>query len=182
MADTEFTIREAGPEDAAMLAALGARTFSDSFANDNTTENMANYLRQSFSPEIQAAELAQQGSIFLILETEDGTPIGYTRLLDGSNDPCLRDSTAWGGLHTMELIRIYLLESWTGRRLGDVLMQASLAQAQKHNAAVLWLGVWQQNPRAVAFYKRWGFEIAGTHTFQLGDDPQQDYVMARRVE
>lgn len=180
MADARYTIRRAGLEDAGLLASLGARAFSETFAKDNTPEDLADYLRQSFSPEKQAEELAQPGSLIFILEI-DGSPAGYTRLQDNSTDATLSESAEWNNLHQMELIRIYLLQAWTGHRLGDVLMHACIEQAQIHGVDVLWLGVWERNPRAIAFYKRWGFEIAGKHTFQLGQDSQTDFVMVRRV-
>lgn len=181
MLEIHRTLRLAGPDDAARLASLGARAFSETFAKDNTPEDLADYLHRSFSPEIQAAELAQPGSLFLILEI-DGAPAGFARLLDGSTDPVLQASAAWGHLRPMELVRIYLLQAWTGHRLGDALMQASIDQAQQRGAEVLWLGVWEHNPRAIAFYKRWGFEVIGPHVFQLGQDAQTDLVMARKIK
>lgn len=175
-----YTLRTARPEDAALLAELGERTFRETFAKDNTPEDMAGYLSRSFSPEIQTAELARPGSLFLILEI-DGTPAGYVHLQDGAADACLAESAQWSGLHAMELIRIYLLQAWTGRRLGDVLMQASIAEAQRQGVEALWLGVWERNPRAIAFYRRWGFEKIGEHEFLLGTDLQTDHVMAQRL-
>lgn len=163
-----------------MLAELGRRTFSETFANDNTPQDLAEYLRKNFSPEIQAAELAQPGCLFLILEINDA-PAGYVRLQDHVSDPCLSESGHWNQAHPMELVRIYLLQEWKGHRLGDVLMQASIDQAQILGVEVLWLGVWERNARAIAFYRRWGFEKVGTHNFQLGQDLQTDYVMARRI-
>lgn len=180
MPEIHPTIRLAGPEDAALLANLGERAFRETFGKDNTPEDLADYLNSHFSPEIQSAELAQPGSLFLILEM-DGVPAGYARLHDGATDASLEESDQWGRQHTMELVRIYLLQAWTGRRLGDTLMQACLEQARQRGVAVLWLGVWEHNPRALAFYKRWGFEPVGTHVFQLGHDPQTDWVMARKV-
>lgn len=176
----DCTIRAGGPGDAAMLADLGARAFSETFAKDNTPEDLAEYLRASFSPEIQAAELARPGSHFVVLECA-GQPVGFARLLDGGTDSCLQESAELRGLHSMELIRIYLLQAHTGRRLGDVLMQACLEHAAGRAVEVLWLGVWEHNPRAIAFYQRWGFEKIGEHDFPLGQDIQTDWVMARRM-
>jgi GNAT superfamily N-acetyltransferase len=178
--DLHFSLRTGLPQDAALLAALGAQAFREAFGKDNTPDDMAAYLSQNFSPEIQAAELARPGSIFLIFEI-DGQPAGYAHLQDGAKDPCLAESAAWNAAHTMELIRFYLLQAYTGRRLADPQMQACVEQARQRGVEVLWLGVWEHNARALAFYRRWGFEIAGTHHFQLGQDLQTDYVMARRV-
>ena len=153
MDELDYKIRIASLEDASLLAQMGAQTFSETFAKDNTPQDLAEYLRNNFSPEIQSAELAQPGCLFLILEI-DGSPAGYVRLQDHATDPCLKESNDWNGLHPMELVRIYLLQSWTGHRLGDVLMQASIDQAQILGVEVLWLGVWERNERAIAFYKR----------------------------
>jgi ribosomal protein S18 acetylase RimI-like enzyme len=122
----------------------------------------------------------EPGSIFLILETQ-GTPIGFVRLQDGGTDSCLKGSTEWNSLHAMELSRIYLLPAWTGHRLGDVLMQACIDYARSRGVEVLWLGVWEHNPHAIAFYQRWGFMKIGSHISQLGQDSQTDFVMARRI-
>lgn len=181
MTHPTYTIRTATAQDAALLAALGERAFREAFAKDNTPENMADYVRRSFSPAIQAAELAQPGSVFILLEIE-GQPAGYARLQDGSTDAALDSSPAWAGLRAAELVRIYLLQAFTGHRLGDALMHACLDKAREMGVQLLWLGVWEHNPRAIAFYKRWGFEQAGTHAFQLGDEQQTDYIMARRME
>jgi len=180
MDEVDYKIRVAKLEDAPLLAQMGERTFRETFASDNTPQDLAEYLRKNFSPEIQSAELAQPGCLFLILEI-DGAPAGYVRLQDLATDPCLAESSEWNGLHPMELVRIYLLQAWTGHRLGDVLMQASIDQVQILGVEVMWLGVWEHNERAIAFYKRWGFAPVSTHVFQLGQDLQTDYVMSRRI-
>jgi GNAT superfamily N-acetyltransferase len=177
---SNHSLRLANQADVPLLAALGAQTFSETFAKDNTPQDLAEYLRKNFSPEILSAELAQPGSLFLILEI-DGAPAGYARLLDHSSEACLTESDQWNHLHPMELVRIYLLQAWTGHRLGDALMKACLERAQMQGAEVLWLGVWERNERAIAFYNRWGFEKVGTHIFLLGQDRQTDYILARRI-
>lgn len=178
--NSDHIIRMAGPDDAKLLADLGARAFREAFAKDNTPEDMAGYLSQNFSTEKQAAELARPGSLILILEI-DGEPAGYAHMQDQAAETSLFESPALSQLHPMELIRFYLLQAWTGRRLGDVLMQACIEQAQQHGVELLWLGVWEQNARAIAFYRRWGFELVGQHAFQLGEDLQTDFLMARRL-
>ncbi len=95
--DPDYIIRLARQDDAPLLAALGAQTFSETFARDNTPQDLADYLRKTFSPEIQSAELAQLGSLFLILEI-DGAPAGYVRLLDHSSEACLTESDQWNQL------------------------------------------------------------------------------------
>jgi ribosomal protein S18 acetylase RimI-like enzyme len=153
-----------------MLAELGARTFHDSFAEDNTAENINLYIKQSFSPEIQARELSEPRNIFLIAEVES-IPVGYAQLLSNH-----RNEFITGG-RTLELRRIYVLREQIGRGIGKELMTASVQEARQRGCASLWLGVWEKNQRAIEFYKRWGFREVGTHIFKLGNDPQRDLVM-----
>lgn len=173
-------IRTATAADAALLASLGSRAFTDAFEKANTPENFAAYLADAFGEQKQAAELAQPGSIFLIAELDDPqtgnpTPVGYARLLAGSTEACIT------GGRPIELVRIYALGAYTGHGIGSALMQAALDEARGRGHDVIWLGVWQENPRAVAFYERWGFQKVGTHVFQLGSDPQTDWIMQRGV-
>jgi hypothetical protein len=108
MINVVHKIRLARPEDAPLLAQVGAQTFCETFGKDNTPQDLAQYLKDNFSPEIQSAELAQPGSLFFILEI-DGIPAGYVRLLDHASDPCLAESNEWKRMHPMEMVRIYLL-------------------------------------------------------------------------
>lgn len=167
-------IRIATAEDNVLLAELGAQTFKDAFGKDNTAENMNAYLSKAFSAQIQAAELDQPESVFLIAETAGGA-VGYARLKEG---PAPASVTA---TRPVELMRIYAVQEMIGRGVGSQLMQACLEQAQKRGCDTIWLGVWEHNGPAIAFYHKWGFTKAGTQTFQLGDDLQTDVVMHRSV-
>jgi len=167
-------IRAATAADNVLLAEIGAETFADTFAADNTPEDMAAYLAQSFSPELQARELADPLCRFLI--TERGPHVvGFAKLHFGPAP------TAVSGLRPMEISRIYARQPWIGQGVGGALMQACLAEAAREGCDVVWLSVWQRNPRAIAFYQRWGFAQVGTAIFQLGADPQTDWLMARPV-
>jgi hypothetical protein len=106
-----MNIRTAGLTDAKLLAELGARTFADSFAADNTPDDMAVYLAKSFSPEKQSVEMAEPGTVFLIAE-EDGHPVGYTRLREGNIPECIK------GLHPVEIVRLYAIKDRTWCRSG----------------------------------------------------------------
>jgi ribosomal protein S18 acetylase RimI-like enzyme len=169
-----ITIRRATADDNWLLAEIGARAFGDTFGPDNTPENMAAYLAGAFSPERQAAELAEAGSLFLIAEA-DGQTAGYARLREGGPE------AVTAGRHPIELVRLYALKDFIGRGVGAALMAACLAQAARRGGDTLWLDVWEHNPRARAFYARWGFAEIGTQTFRLGDDVQTDILMARPV-
>lgn len=169
-----FRLRLATAADNELLAQLGAETFFDTFAADNTPENMAAYLAASFSPEKQAQELADPATRVLILEAHDA-PAGYTRLRFGPAPEMI------AGRQPVEIVRFYARRPWIGRGVGARLMQACLAEAAQAGCDTIWLDVWERNPRAIAFYERWGFQRIGRQVFQLGDDRQTDWLMARPV-
>ena len=168
-------IRAATPLDNHLLAELGARTFAETFAQDNTPEDMAAYLAASFSPQIQAAELADPLTTFLIAEIS-GAPAGYARLRLSPAPSEVR------GRRPLEIVRFYVDRPWIGRGLSATLMQACLEQAAQQRCDVVWLDVWDHNARAIAFYRKWGFDVIGTQPFQLGSDLQNDLLMARTLE
>ncbi len=169
-----MNIRKATKKDNILLANLGARTFADSFAADNTPEDMAAYLAGSFSPEKLTAELNDRGSVFLIAEV-DNEPVGYTRLRQDPPPDCIK------GVHPIEIVRLYSVKEWIGRGVGAALMQACLNEALHEGHDVIWLDVWEKNPRAITFYQKWGFVKVGEQGFQLGNDLQNDWLMARTV-
>lgn len=174
MPDSIISIRIAGPEDDALLAEIGARTFRHTFARDNTPEDMAAYLAGAFGPGLQAAELADPGTTFLIAEAE-GDTVGYARLVRAPAPACIPAG------RPIEIRRIYATEAWLGRGVGAALMRACLGEAERQQCEVIWLDVWERNERAIAFYRRWGFVQVGTQAFVLGSDVQNDLLMARPV-
>jgi ribosomal protein S18 acetylase RimI-like enzyme len=175
MYQTLIDIRRATAEDSELLTELGERTFRDTFGSANTPEDMASYLSGSFSPSIQAAELNDSSNAFLLAEVES-EPVGYARLREGPVPPAVP------GSRPLEIVRFYAVEAWIGRGVGSKLMQACLHLAAQKGHDTLWLDVWEQNPRAIAFYKKWGFKVVGNQPFQLGDDLQNDILMARSIE
>jgi diamine N-acetyltransferase len=171
---SRVVVRLAAPIDAAMLADLGARAFAGAFAADNTPDDMEAYLRAHFSTETVAAELADPRAVFLVAEV-DGAPAGYAKLLADAAPDCVR------GPDPIELVRLYALQEWLGAGIGAALMGASLDAAKRRGNGSIWLGVWERNTRAIAFYRKWGFEDVGEMVFVLGSDVQTDRVMAREI-
>jgi diamine N-acetyltransferase len=171
---SSVVIRTGQRDDAPLLADLGARTFAEAFSDDNTPDDMAAYLAHAFSHARLVEELSEDGSLFLIAEVE-GEAVGYARLLGGSQETCIT------GQNPVELVRIYTRKAWNGKGIGSRLMQACLDTARGRGYDVIWLGVWQKNAHAISFYERWGFRIAGTHVFQLGSDPQTDWIMQKTL-
>jgi len=172
MSQQNLRIRAALAADAELLAELGARTFSETFAADNTADNLAEYLAQSFAPELQVAELAEPNSVFLIAEVV-GVAVGYARLKTAAPPECIK------GEKPIELVRLYVAEAWLGQGVGAALMQACISEAEQRGYRTLWLGVWEQNNRARAFYQKWNFRDVGQHIFQLGADAQTDRLLER---
>jgi len=160
--------------DAKLLARLGAQTFSETFASDNTEEDMAAYLAANFNVEQQTAELMDHGATFLIAEI-DGVPAGYAKLKTGPPPGGIEE------VAQIELVRLYVSKEWLGRGIGEALMRACLDDARKAGCNTIWLGVWERNARAQAFYRKWGFRDVGEHPFQLGSDVQRDILMAREL-
>ena len=171
-----ITIRHAIPQDNVLLAEFGAQSFRDSYPSEISPQDMADYLATAFSPQKQAVELAQPGTLFLIAEA-DGQVAGYAMLKEGPPPIHLP-----AGDHPIELVRIYAHQSWVGKGLGGNLMRACLIEARNRSCDTIWLGVWEKNPRALAFYHKWGFIEFGTQVFQMGNDRQTDILMYRSDE
>ena len=172
--DTDIVLRRASAGDAARLAAFSAASFTDTFAAQNRPEDMATYLADAFGEAVQRAELSDPDCTVFIAE-RDGEIVGYAMLRDGPQPPCVADANA------IEIARLYAGQRWIGAGIGALLMQRCLVEAASRGRRTLWLGVWERNVRAIAFYQRWHFSIVGSQPFQLGADRQNDRVMARRV-
>ena len=170
----DVTIRRGNSDDARLLAELGAYTFHETFAVDNTSEDMDAYLASNFNVAQQTAELAHPASTFLIAEV-DGQAAGYAKL-HAAEPP----KEIEGG-RPIELVRLYVSSEWFGRGVGEALMRACLDEARNTGHETLWLGVWERNARAQAFYRKWDFRAVGEHMFQLGSDEQRDILMERAL-
>ncbi len=169
-----IALRNAVQADNLILAEFGARTFFETFAEYNTEENMRAYLAMTFSPDTQARELINPNIQFFIAES-DGAIAGSVKLVGGNAPSCVT------GTYPVEIARLYVEKKYFRTGIGSLLMERCLHEAQHKCCDVVWLGVWEHNARALAFYHRWGFEEVGSHIFQLGDDPQIDLLMERRL-
>jgi ribosomal protein S18 acetylase RimI-like enzyme len=170
----DVTIRRANTDDAGLLAELGARTFNETFAADNSPEDMAAYIASSFNFARQSAELTDPDSAFFIAEA-GGVASGYAMLRAGEPEEGVE------GAEPVELVRLYVSREWHGRGVGEALMRACVDEARQAGHKTIWLGVWERNWRAQAFYRKWNFRAVGEHVFQLGSDPQTDILMERAV-
>ncbi|MDB4909683.1 MAG: GCN5-related N-acetyltransferase [Gemmatimonadetes bacterium] len=168
-------IRRATLADAPLIASLGAETFVTSFGAQNTRENLAKHLANAFGEEIQRRELTDPSVTYLIAEL-DGRTAGYAQVREGEAPECIT------GAVPVEVRRFYVVHDFHGTGIAQALMEACAGEARKRGGRTLWLGVWDQNPRAIRFYTKCGFEDVGGQTFLLGDDPQQDRVLSRSLE
>ena len=164
------TIRRGTVIDAALLSELGARTFAEAFAAENTPEDLTAYIATSFNVAQQTAELEEPASTFLIAEV-DARAAGYAHLRYGEPEQGIT------GANPIELVRLYVSRDWLGRGIGEQLMRACVHEARNAGHETLWLGVWERNGRAQAFYRKWNFRAVGEHMFQLGSDLQRDILM-----
>lgn len=163
-------IRPATLADAATLTELGTRTFRDTFAADNTPEDLEAFLASHYRPEIQEAELKDPGNLYLLAEVS-GVPAGFALLRDGAREQCVQAE------RPLNLSRLYVDRPFLGARAGAALMLRCLEEGRARGHDVLWLGVWERNTRALAFYSRWGFTEVGEMHFLLGNDRQRDLVL-----
>ena len=167
-----ITIRRATPADAGRLATLAAQAFVDTFGPDNTPEDMAQYLATAFGEAVQRAELADPRNTVILAE-RGGEMVGYAMLREG---PAPREA---GDDDAIEIVRLYSFTRWIGSGVGAALMRGCLDEAASRGCRTVWLGVWERNARAIAFYERAGFRDVGAQEFQLGNDRQRDRVMRR---
>lgn len=172
----EVKIRQATIEDARPLTDLSYTTFWDAFAHHpkNAPDDLAYYMRQAFSLEQITVELQDANAIFLIAEI-DGELAGYAKITIGAIEPGITAE------RPVELNRLYSQQKFLGQGVGHALMEACFERARRHDHDVMWLGVWEYNPRAQRFYEKNGFEVVGKHTFQLGADAQTDLLMQKEL-
>lgn len=174
--DDVLSLRVAGPTDAQRLARAAEGFFVDTFGAANRPEDMNIYLASSFSEKQQRAELSDAGSRVWLATIGDDI-VGYAHV---RRNPA-PGSVSGARTRAVEVARIYAGRRWHGRGLGKALMDACVATAREWGGDVLWLGVWEKNPRAIAFYEKQGFQVVGEQPFLLGADLQRDLVMARRL-
>ena len=169
-----ITIRVARKEDAALIADMSRITFYDAFVQDNIKEDMDIFMNQQFTKAALMKEVEEEDGIFL-LAYAGNEPCGYARMRLNNKEHIMATENA------IEIARIYALSSAIGKGVGSALMKYCIDMANQLNKRNIWLGVWEKNERAIAFYKRWGFEKFSEHRFLLGTDLQTDWLMKRAI-
>ena len=167
-------IKVASVDDVLIIQKIGRETFIETFQSKNTAENMKDYLEDRFSELKVQNELKNVESIFYIAWDQEN-PIGYLKLNIG------QAQTEFNFEDHIEIERIYVYASHHGKQVGQLLFFKALETAKNLKVPVIWLGVWEENSRAISFYKKNGFEEFDKHTFKLGSDEQIDILMKRAV-
>ncbi len=168
--ELNITILQINDSHIAALQKIGRQTFSETFAESNTAENMAKYLEEAYSYENLSAELNDPNSIFYFAMMDQNV-IGYLKLNFGASQTELKDNNA------LEIERIYVLKEFHGKKVGQLLFDKAIEIAKEYHVDYVWLGVWEENKRALQFYTKNGFVEFDQHIFVLGDEAQTDIMM-----
>lgn len=166
----ECSIQKIAINDIIQLQKIGKQTFSETFAENNTEDNMQTYLEKGFSVEKLTSELNNPNAEFYFAMQENN-PIGYLKINFGPAQTELQDDSS------LEIERIYVLKEYHGQNIGQLLYEKALGIAKSKKVAYIWLGVWEENHRALSFYKKNGFEVFNKHLFKLGSEEQTDLMM-----
>jgi ribosomal protein S18 acetylase RimI-like enzyme len=166
--------RPATTADAEPLSRLAEQTFRDAFAADNASPDLDAHCASAFSPEIQRGEILDPELVTTLALDEDRL-VGFTQVRLGAAKDCVPAH------RPSELYRLYVSRAWHGRGVAQALMEQVMDAASGFGSDRIWLGVWERNPRAIAFYKKYGFGVVGEHVFQFGSEPQRDLIMAAAI-
>lgn len=170
----EINIKKITLKDIDHLQKISKQTFYETFSSFNTEENMTIYLDQGFSKEKLKTEINDLKSVFYFAKLENEI-IGYLKLNFGDSQTELQD------YKSIEIERIYVLKEFHGKKIGQLLYEKAIEIANQKNANYVWLGVWEENPRAINFYKKNGFIEFDKHIFKLGNDLQTDIMMKLKL-
>lgn len=165
-------IKKCTVEDIHMLQRISIETFQDTFQEQNTEEDLKNYLEKAYTTEKLTLELLNPDSEFYFIY-EEHELAGYLKInLNGAQSEANSDEM-------MEIERIYVLPPFKGKGLGRRLIAKAFERAQDHQKSQVWLGVWEYNHAALNFYKKLGFIQTGVHSFFMGEDEQIDLILTK---
>lgn len=170
----QLSFRLVNQEELPELQTISIQTFRDTYEAQNDPIHFRAYLHRSFSIPQLEKELNDPNSAFYFASL-DGAVVGFIKLNFQKGIEGLEAATS------VELERIYLSKDQQGKGLGAQLIQKAVEVAQQKSFDKIWLGVWKENPRAIHFYKKCGFQIFGEHFFYVGGDAQEDFLMCRNL-
>ena len=167
-------IRKLNIDDLETLRNLSIQTFKETFEEVNTEEDMQKYLDEKLSIEKLKTELENPNSEFYFAENNEEI-LGYLKLnfKDAQTEKLAENH--------FEIERIYVLKAFLGQKIGQILFDKAIQIGREKNLEYVWLGVWEENHRAIRFYGKNGFEIFGKHDFVLGEDVQTDLLMKMKI-
>ena len=163
-------IRPANTDDAKVLAELGAKTFYDTFRPFHSEEDLQQYIKKAYPVDLIIENLSKE-SIQYFIAFDEKKPVGYLKLIKSVTHEKLPSQK------NIELEKIYVLKEYLDKKVGKELMLQAISFSKQNNFETLFLGVWQENNRAVNFYRKFGFENFTTRTFQLGETLCDDFLM-----
>lgn len=163
-------IKKVSVEDIESLQKIGKQTFFETFSDSNTHEDMMKYLEESFNMDKLTDEIENTFSAFFFAMI-DNDVVGYLKLNTGDSQTEMRDRKS------LEIERIYVLNNYQGKSVGQLLYEKAIQVAKELDVEYVWLGVWENNPKAIQFYKKNGFIEFDKHIFKLGNDEQTDIMM-----
>ena len=166
----EIQVKKIDINNVEALQQIARQTFSETFTDHNSVENLNKYLDEKFSIEKLSSELSNPLSSFYFAQLGEAV-VGFLKTNTGNAQTELKD------LNAFEIERIYVLQAYHGKKVGQILFEKALEEARKTTCSYIWLGVWENNHRAINFYSKNGFEKFDTHIFKLGDEEQLDWMM-----
>jgi GNAT superfamily N-acetyltransferase len=167
----DLTFRYGTPADAVALSGFMAHAFTSAFGALNDPGRLAVFLAETYTPKKQGAELIDPAVSTIIAESE-GRLAGYAQVRNNVYVP-----EGVTGPDPIELARFYVDPARIGGGVARPLMDRAKDEARRRGGQTFWLGAWEINARAIAFYRKCGFAAVGKHTFDVGGDLQTDLVM-----
>ncbi|MHC2832060.1 GNAT family N-acetyltransferase [Bacillus sp. F9_6S_D1_P_5] len=170
-----INIKKCTLEDLHKLQEISYETFDETFKHQNSPENMNVYLEKAFNLKQLEKELANLSSHFYLIYFNNEVA-GYVKV--NMNDAQSEEM----GEELLEIERIYIKSTFQKHGLGKYLLNRAIEIAMEHNKKKIWLGVWEKNENAIAFYKKMGFVQVGAHSFYMGDEEQTDFIMIKTLK
>ncbi|OLS33436.1 GNAT family N-acetyltransferase [Bacillus sp. MRMR6] len=168
-------IKKCTVEDLHKLQEISVETFNDTFKHQNSPENMKAYMEKAFNLPQLEKELTNNSSKFFFVYFNDEVA-GYLKVnIDDAQSEEMGDES-------LEIERIYIRTQFQKHGLGKYLFNKAMEMATEHNKKKIWLGVWEKNENALAFYRKMGFVQTGAHAFYMGDEEQTDFIMEKMIQ
>jgi ribosomal protein S18 acetylase RimI-like enzyme len=169
-----FKIDQISKDSILQLQKISKQTFIETYSSANTNENMMRYVEEEFSLDKLEAEVEDKNSKFYFAKLGSQV-VGYLKVNIGDAQ------TEKIKANTLEIQRIYVLKQYQVKGIGKSLYEQAIKIAKENKVDFVWLGVWEENPKAIRFYEKLGFEAFDKHVFKLGEDLQTDIMMKKLV-